>query len=64
MEVLKEWLARRGGRGDVGESHRYSEEEKSTTYGKPDTKGSGPKLTLNDWKCNMLDTCDVIASAL
>ena len=40
------------GRGDVGESHRYSEEEKSTTYGKPDTKGSGPKLTLNDWKCN------------
>jgi len=52
MEVLKEWLAGRGV-GNMGESHRYSEEEKSTTYGKPDTKSSRPKLTLNGWKCNM-----------
>ena len=37
---------REGGEGDVGESHGNSEEERTTSYGLPDTNGIRPTTVL------------------
>ena len=37
---------REGGGGVVGESHGYSEEEQTTSYGRTDTNGFGPTKIL------------------
>ena len=37
---------REGGGGVVGESHGNSEEEQTTSYGRPDTNGIGPTTIL------------------